>query len=421
MSKERNLFQRIFGLNKEDRQQAPIFPTQAHTGWLSTIVSDQTLASGVDTLTLSAVYACVSKISDTIASMNAVVEKVDKDGIRRPLPGHPVSRMMAVEPNPMMGAYEFWQMIVSDALLYGVGTALILDGEIYWLPATEVQSKLELDGTRWYTYTGSPSPIPQEQILEIKAFRGKNPTNIQLQNLNTAKSIQNFGSTFFENGGMLGGILTTKEPLTIEQMREASERWRQEFMGKKNAHKVAILGGGFAYQPLSVPLEQLQYIEVKKYTSEEIARFFQVPPAIIGMEGNSSYDNYEQQTLQFFQGTILPWVRRIELEIERKVLRNDNSLSCRFDIDSMLRADSTSRASYYHSLLSDGVLSINEVRSREGLAAVQGGDNHHIQLNQIPLSAMSDYAASVVSKSDPQPVDEVDNQAMMDLAEDNKE
>ena len=220
---------------------------------------------------------------------------------------------------------------------------------------------------------------------------------------------------------MLGGILTTKEPLTIEQMREASERWRQEFMGKKNAHKVAILGGGFAYQPLSVPLEQLQFLDVKKYTTEEIARFYQVPPAMIGMEGNSSYDNYEQQTLQFFQGTILPWVRRIELEIERKVLRNDNSLSCRFDVDSMLRADSSSRSGYYHSLLSDGVLSINEVRSKEGLAPVQGGDNHHIQLNQIPLSSMADYAKSVASQGDSQGSSGVDNQAMMPLGEDNKE
>lgn len=420
MPKERSLFERIFGLNKEERQQAPIFPTQAHTGWLSTIVSDTTLASGVDTLTLSAVYACVSKIADTIASMGVTVERVDKDGIRRPMPDHPATRLLSVEPNPMMGAYEFWQMVVSDALLYGIGTALILDDEIYWLPATEVQSKVESDGTRWYYYTGAPSPIPQEQILEIKAFRGKNPTNIQLQNLNTAKSIQNFGSTFFENGGMLGGILTTKEPLTIEQMREASERWKQEFMGKKNAHKVAILGGGFAYQPLSVPLEQLQFLEVKKYTAEEIARFFSVPPAIIGMEGNSSYDNYEQQTLQFSQGTILPWVRRIELEVERKVLRNNDELSCRFDVDSLLRADSASRANYYHSLLSDGVLSINEVRSKEGLAPVKGGDNHHIQLNQIPLSAMSDYAASVVSQGTPQGVDEVDNQAMMDLEQDDE-
>ena len=152
MPKERNLFQRIFGLNKEERYQAPIFPTQAHTGWLSTIVSDTSLASGQDTLTLSAVYACVSKIADTIASMGLTVEQVDADGIRRPMPDHPVTRLLAVEPNPMMGAYEFWQMIVSDALLYGIGTALILDDEIYWLPATEVHSMVEQDGSRWYSY-----------------------------------------------------------------------------------------------------------------------------------------------------------------------------------------------------------------------------------------------------------------------------
>jgi HK97 family phage portal protein len=171
-------------------------------------------------------------------------------------------------------------------------------------------------------------------------------------------------------------------------------------MGSGNAHKVAILGGGFNYQPLSVPLDQLQFLQSKQYSTEEIARFYSVPPAMIGM-GDTAYSNYEQQTLQFFQGTILPWVRRIELEVERKLLRDDQSLSCRFDVDSLLRADSASRAQYYHTLLGDGVFSINEVRGKEGLSPVDGGDEHHVQLNQIPLSKMSEYAEQIVSMPSP--------------------
>lgn len=400
MAQRKNIFQRIFGRGEERNTGIPTF-SGASSGWLGAIHAGRNvLVQGSDSLQLSAVYACVSKISDTIASMGVGVERKGVNGASEPFNEHPASYMLSVQPNRNMGAYEFWQMIISDALLYGQGHALIMpDGEeMYWIPATEVEHTIDkTTGERYYKYHGAPTPVPASQMLEVKAFRNESPTKLQLQNLKTAKSVQDFGATFFENGGMLGGILTTKEPLSIEQMQQASERWRQEYMGSGNAHKVAILGGGFSYQPLSVPLEQLQFLESKKYSTEEIARFYSVPPAMVGMEGNTAYSNYEQQVLQFFQGTILPWVRRVELEVERKLLRDDKSLSCRFDVDSLLRADSTSRAQYYHSLLSDGVLSINEVRTREGLAPVSGGDEHHIQLNQVPLSKMADYAAQITS------------------------
>jgi HK97 family phage portal protein len=407
MSQEKkNIFQRLFGRGEQRKGNIPTFAT-ASQGWLGAVHagSNSSIMQGSDSLQLAAVYACVSKISDTIASMGVSVEKREKDGSSEPLFQHPASYTLGVQPNEHMGAYEFWQMIISDALLYGTGHALITPDrkEMFWIPATEMEFTIDRkSGKKYYKYHGAPTPIPSDSILEVKAFRGESPTKIQLQNLKTAKSVQNFGATFFENGGMLGGILTTKEPLSIDQMQQASERWRQEYMGSGNAHKVAILGGGFNYQSLSVPLDQLQFLQSKKYATEEIARFYSIPPAMIGMDGNTAYSNYEQQVLQFFQGTILPWVRRIELEVERKLLRDDESLSCRFDVDSLLRADSASRAQYYHSMLTDGVYSINEVRAREGLGPIEGGSEHHIQLNQIPLSKMADYAEQVVSaKPDP--------------------
>ena len=437
MSQEKqNIFQRLFSRGeKRAVNPVPTFSTAA-SGWLGAIQSQTNVTVGSDSLQLAAVYACVAKISDTIASMELHVEKKEKDGSKEPLFQHPASRLLSIEPNKHMGAYEFWQMIISDALLYGVGHALITPdrSEMYWIPATEMEFMIdEKTGTKFYKYKGAPTPVPADRVLEVKAFRGENPTKIQLQNLKVAKSVQNFGATFFENGGMLGGILTTKEPLTLEQMQQASERWAQEYMGSGNAHKVAILGGGFNYQPLSVPLEQLQFLQSKEYSTQEIARFYQVPPAMIGMDGGTTYGNYEQQTLQFFQGTILPWVRRIELEIERKLLRDDDYLCARYDVDSLLRADATSRSQYYHQLLQDGVVSINEVRMREGLGSVEGGDEHHIQLNQIPLSKMGEYAESIVSQPDPvtdgglggadnEPSEGIDNQTKVDNEEaDNKE
>jgi HK97 family phage portal protein len=144
----------------------------------------------------------------------------------------------------------------------------------------------------------------------------------------------------------------------------------------------------------------LRWLEGRKYGSEEIARMFAIPPAMLGMESNTAYSNYEQQVLQFHQGCVLPWVRRIELEIERKLLK-DESLTAKFKVDSLLRADLKTRAEYYHSLLSDGVLSINEVRAKEGFGPVEGGDEHHLQVNQLPLSSMKDYADSITNPPEP--------------------
>ena len=195
----------------------------------------------------------------------------------------------------------------------------------------------------------------------------------------------------------MGGILSTKEHMSPEQINQAQEMWEREYMGKHNAHKIAILGGGFQYQPLSVSLDQIQFLQVKKFTTEEIARIYSVPPAMIGLEGNTAYSNYEQQVLQFQQSTILPWVRRIEQEVERKLLSDDMELHCSFNVDTLLRADSQSRSQFYHNMVQDGIMSINEVRAKEGLGPVDGGDAHHVQLNTLPLDRMQDYADSVTN------------------------
>lgn len=406
-----DLFNSMIDSSKQDHSKIDRFfiPGGQYVPSSTIIGAEINTFHGSDSLQLTAVYACVSKIADTIASMDLDIERENSDGTKSQVSNSNMKYLLSVQPNELMGAYEFWQMIVSDALIYGAGYALMLpnSSEIYWLPAVEVTWALDKNtGKRFYHYPGAPDPVPQEYMLEIKAFRSLSPTRTQLTTLKTAKSIMDFGSKFFDNGGMLGGILSTKEHLSADQLKQAADRWEQEYTGRENAHKIAILGGGFNYQPLSVPLEQIQFLESKRYTTEEIARIFQVPPDLIGMSGGSSYDNYEQKVLQFKQGCILPWVKRIELEMQRKFF-NGTNLRARFDVDSLLRGDSVSRAKYYHSLLSDGVLSINEVRRREGLESVDGGDNHHVQLNQIPLTAMDEYAKSIVEKGTPV----TDNQA----------
>lgn len=356
--------------------------------------------TGADSLQLSTVYACVSKISDSIASMDGTVLRRTPDGDLEPIENHPVSFAMSVEPNVLMGAYEFKQLIISDMLLYGVGYGYIdrRESKIYWLPASDVTYAIDKNnGDKYYHYPGAPTPVPSSDMIEIKAFRSLSPTRTNLKTMSTAKSLMDFGNKFFENGGMLGGILTTKEPLDEQQMLEITKFWKDRYAGAENAHKVAILGGGFTYQPLSVPLDQLQYIDSKKYSSEEICRVFQMPPAMVGMDTNTTYSNYEQQVLQYMQGCIAPRVRALELEITRKLLSDDDSLYFRFDMDSMMRADFSAKSEYYKAMSHIGVLSINDIRRKEGMQKIDSGDYNFVQVNQIPVTMAEKYAKSIVT------------------------
>ena len=373
--------------------------------------------TSTDSLQLSTVYACVSKIADEIASMDGVVESKDAKGNVQPIEDHPVSYAMSYEPNELMGSFEFKQLIISDSCLYGVGYGYInrAEGKVYWLPASDVTYAIDKNtGERFYHYPGAPTPVPAYDMLEVKAFRSLSPTRVQGKTLATAKALMDFGNKFFENGGMLGGILSTKEPLDTEQMREMTDFWKERYAGATNAHKVAILGGGFTYQPLSVPLDQLQYIESKKYSAQEICRIFQMPPAMVGMDSGTTYSNYEQQVLQYMQGCIAPRLKALELEISRKLLGDDRNMSFRFNMDSMIRADFSTKAEYYKGMLQNAVMSQNEVRKKEGLPPIDSGDNHFIQVNQIPIQMAEKYAESIINDKSKDPnkdASKIDNQA----------
>ncbi len=118
------------------------------------------VSSGAESLQLTAVYACVSRIADTIAMMEASVIRVGRNGSRKKVSNNPVNSLISREPNEYIGAYEFWQRIVSDALLYGMGHAFIdrsgASPKMYHIPASRISVTTNpLTGEKFYSYDGA--------------------------------------------------------------------------------------------------------------------------------------------------------------------------------------------------------------------------------------------------------------------------
>jgi HK97 family phage portal protein len=120
---------------------------------------------------------------------------------------------------------------------------------------------------------------------------------------------------------------------------------------------------------------------------------------MVGVQSNVTYSNTEQQAIQFAKYTIVPWTRRLEQEMNCKLLAPDERPThfTRFDLSDLLRGDSVSRAQYYDTLIKAGVISINEARAAEDLNAVDGGSVHTVQVNQIALNSLEDYSKKISS------------------------
>ena len=344
-------------------------------------------------LTISTVYACTYKIASTVASLG--LEVYEKSGREIQAANvHPAYDVIKYRPNEYQTAYEFWETIVSMAVLHGCGYALIeRDNRGY---VTNLIGLDYYDVDRKFV-NGQPvfsvknvGMVQAENMLEICNLQRKSPIRLHRENLGLAKAAEEFGAEYFGSGGQMTGILSSDQPLKKEQMDLIQGSWNSA--ARQAGTK--LLPFGFKYSRISISPDEAQFIETRKFQAEEICRIFSVPPTLVQLESQTTYNNVEQQNLQFARHTISPWAKRIEQEIDRKLIqsRERPQIYSKFLLNDLYRGDMQSRASFYTQMLQNGVLNINEVREREDLNPTSGGDTHVVQVNQIALDRLGAYS-----------------------------
>jgi len=350
-------------------------------------------------MAISTVYACVYKISSTIASLG--LEIYERDG-RNVVQAnvHPAYNLVKVKPNNHQTAYEFWESITASAVIYGVGYAIIERDERGY--ATQLipvhYSDVDLrnvKGERVYSVKDVGIVRP-ENMLEICNLQRMSPIRLHRENLGLAKSAQDFGAEYFGQSGQMTGVLSSEQPLKKEQMDVIQGSWNN---GAAQAG-TKLMPFGFKYQRISISPDEAQFIQTRAFQAEEICRIFNVPTALVQLPRQTTYNNVEQQNLMFARHTIVPWTQRIEQEIDRKLIPSFDRpvVYSKFKLSDLQRGDSGARASYFTQMLQAGVLSINEVRMEEELNPIEGGDIHTVMVNQIALNKLEAYSESI-SKS----------------------
>ena len=352
-------------------------------------------------MAISTVYACVYKISSTIASLGLeLYEREGRNIVQANV--HPAYNLVKIKPNNHQTAYEFWESITASAVIYGVGYAIIERDERGY--ATQLipvhYSDVDLrnvKGERVYSVKDVGIVRP-ENMLEICNLQRMSPIRLHRENLGLAKSAQDFGAEYFGQSGQMTGVLSSEQPLKKEQMDVIQGSWNN---GAAQAG-TKLMPFGFKYQRISISPDEAQFIQTRAFQAEEICRIFNVPTALVQLPSQTTYNNVEQQNLMFARHTIVPWTQRIEQEIDRKLIPSFDRevVFSKFKLSDLQRGDSAARANYFTQMLQNGVLSINEVRQEEQLNPVEGGDVHCVQVNQIALDKLQAYSESISKSND---------------------
>ncbi|WP_230798010.1 phage portal protein [Salipiger marinus] len=374
-------------------------------GWApSTQVADSgEVVSDATVLGLSAVWACTNLLAGTIGSLPVMTYRAG-DGAREVARDHPLFRLLHDSPNYDQTALDFWEFVSASLELWGNAYASIERGSGGKLTALVpirpdfVSVRRLPNGALEYRWTdeGRHQVRLDSGMLHIRGFGGDplggmSTLHFGRQAFGLARAVDKAASTTFKNGMRPSGALTFKEWLSPEKRAVAESKLVEKFVGAQNAGRPMVLEGDTKWEALTINPEDAQMLESRRFSVEEVCRFFGVPPHMIGhTEKSSSWGTgLEQQTLAFQKFTLRRRLKRIEQAVNKQLLTpvdRARGFYVEFNIEGLLRGDSVSRSNFYKSGLSNGWLTINEVRERENLPPVEGGDVPRMQMQNVPIT-----------------------------------
>lgn len=365
-------------------------------------------------------WSAVKIISGTLAALPFKVYTHLEPRGKALKPAHRAYRLVHDEPNAYMSALKFIESRQIGVLCYGNGYAEIQrDGAgrpvaLWPLLPDKTERKLHKDGTPYYQVrvtlpAGGEETVelPDYNVLHIMGltrdgFTGVDVVTYHKEAIGYGIAVKEYGSRFFGQGCNPGGYLEhpqTLSPKAKDYLKASIEKSHQ---GLSNAHRLMVLEEGMKWHELGVDPKKAQALEVQKWTVDDCARIFQVPPHMLGSMEFSKYNNVEQLRLEFYNG-MLYWFRTWEQEINRKLFMpsEQGRLFCEILVDAMLRSDNESRAKFYTAGRQGGWFSINDVREKENMNPIgPEGDVYLDPLNMVPAGSLT---ANLSEGDDPGP------------------
>lgn len=372
--------------------------------WLTRVFGGARSSSGQvvtadSALRVMAVYSAVRILSESMACLP--INLYQADGTKRSrVTEHSLVGLLHDSPNGNNTAVEYVEMKQAHLALRGNAFSFVElsgKGEVTGLipqhPDTVVTRYDK--ATRTFTYDiDGVTGIPADQVLHIRGFsldglNGISPIGVARESVGLAMAAEQVGAEAFNEGFVPPVVLEVTEKATQDQRSSYRKQWVE--LTKNRREGPPVISGGMKMHTLRVSMQDLQFIETRRFSIGEIARMFRIPPHMLADLERATFSNIEQLSLEFVKYTLAPWIRRWEQRMNLTLLSSDErakGLYLRFNFDALLRGDIKSRYEAYKIGLESRILNANECREREDMDRYEGGDVFWAPLNLAPVDVV---------------------------------
>ncbi len=370
--------------------------TSAHGTVGESVVSDER------NMSISTVWACIRLISTVTASLPLDVFETIDDQRKKVGNQNPLAKLLRFRPNNFMTALEFREAMTMQLCAYGNAYAHVernsVGDVISLLPLMSANMDVRIDGKNViYRYQRDSEYVDfkPKEIFHLKGFGfnglvGLSPLAFSAKSAGVAIAMEDNQREFFANGAKSPQILMTDGKVLTKEQRGQLEENFKEIAGGPVRKRLWILESGFTTQPIGISPQDAQMLEARKFQVAELARFYGVPPHLVGdVEKTTSWGSgIEQQNLGFLQYTLKPYLDRWEYSIERWLVKESDQgrLHAEHNLDGLLRGDSASRATFMQTMVNTGIRTVNEVRRLDNLPPLPGGDVATRQSQNVPIT-----------------------------------
>jgi HK97 family phage portal protein len=349
-------------------------------------------------------FQAINRIADAIASVKMGVYRGETE-----LTEHPLITLLT-RPNPLQSYADYVRAKVSFLMIAGNGY------EERFMVGSEVKELYQLRPDRMkiipssngipsaYEYTLGQNKVRWEMdprtmscdVRHLKLFNpindwyGMSPIEAGSYAIDQNNEAMSWMQALLQNSARPSGALTVKDSGTLsdENFNRLKAQIEEQYSGSSNAGRPMLLEGGLDWQQMGLSPTDMGIIEAKFSSARDVALAFGVPPQLLGIPGDSTYSNYKEARLAFWEDTVLPLLEMI-INDWNAWLGSIYSVEIRADVDS-IPAIAEKRFAMWDMADKSADLTINERRALKGYGPIDGGDVLFVSAAEIPLSMASE-------------------------------
>lgn len=349
-------------------------------------------------LQLSAVWACVKLISETIASLPLTVYKLDETG-RKIAKNHPLTLLFNGKVNRYQTKVEFFETVILNLITTGNAYCYIQrvgDRIVGLLPLMSADMTVTLmpDSSILYEYQNETNVdvYSEKSIWHLKLMGngviGLSPLAYQRNTLGIAQAAESAVTKIYRNGAKPSGVLSMDKFMTTEQRDLMRQKFYSLSAGQED--RLMVLEGGMKFDAISLSPQDIELLSSRQFQISEICRWYGVPSVMVNDTSSTTVwgSGIEQIVSGFYKLTLRPLMEKIEASILANLMSvgDASRYEIEFDFNALTRSDLKTRYDSYRIGIYGGFLTPNEARKMEGMPNEDGGDSLYMQGANIKLT-----------------------------------